>query len=131
VTDPTVPVLNVGASGPDLTRQLCDIESVSGDERRIADAREAALSAFDHREVLRDADAVVAGTKGGVAVALTLAAELNDPAIDVTCIFCELGIPAVNCGPGNPLRAHADHECAATSEIVACEQGLRAWLTIH
>src|SRR3954454_22077551 len=48
-----------------LTRALCDIPSVSGDERVIADAIEAALSECAHLEVLRDGDAVVARTRLG------------------------------------------------------------------
>ena len=48
-----------------LTRDLCDIESVSGDERPIADAVEQALRGYDHLEVLRDGDAVVARTRLG------------------------------------------------------------------
>jgi succinyl-diaminopimelate desuccinylase len=43
--------------------------------------------------------------------------------------FAALGIPAVNYGPGDPLKAHADDERVACDEIVACEQGLRRWLT--
>jgi succinyl-diaminopimelate desuccinylase len=43
--------------------------------------------------------------------------------------FAALGIPAVNYGPGDPLRAHTDDERVAVSEIEACERGLRAWLT--
>nr|WP_205864777.1 succinyl-diaminopimelate desuccinylase [Planctomonas sp. JC2975] len=43
--------------------------------------------------------------------------------------FAALGIPAVNYGPGDPLKAHADDERVALSEIVACEEGLRRWLT--
>jgi succinyl-diaminopimelate desuccinylase len=43
--------------------------------------------------------------------------------------FSALGIPAVNYGPGDPLRAHADDERVAVSEILDCERGLRAWLT--
>ena len=43
--------------------------------------------------------------------------------------FAALGIPAVNYGPGDPLKAHADDERVALSEIVACEAGLRRWLT--
>jgi succinyl-diaminopimelate desuccinylase len=43
--------------------------------------------------------------------------------------FAALGIPAVNYGPGDPIKAHADDERVALSEIVACEQGLRRWLT--
>lgn len=42
--------------------------------------------------------------------------------------FSALGIPAVNYGPGDPQRAHADDERVAVGEILACERGLRAWL---
>lgn len=119
--------LDLTASSVELTRALCDIESVSGDEKRIADAIEAALAGLAHLEVVRDADALVARTtlgrdrrvviaghidtvpvndnlpvreedgflvgrgtvdmKGGVAVALKLAAELVEPAVDVTWIW--------------------------------------------
>lgn len=43
--------------------------------------------------------------------------------------FSALGIPAVNYGPGDPLAAHADDERVAIDQIIACEQGLRAWLS--
>lgn len=43
--------------------------------------------------------------------------------------FAALGIPAVNYGPGDPLKAHADDERVDAREIVECERGLRAWLT--
>ena len=43
--------------------------------------------------------------------------------------FSALGIPAVNYGPGDPLKAHADDERVAVEQITACERGLRAWLT--
>jgi len=43
--------------------------------------------------------------------------------------FSALGVPAVNYGPGDPLKAHADDERVAVEQITACEQGLRAWLT--
>jgi succinyl-diaminopimelate desuccinylase len=43
--------------------------------------------------------------------------------------FSSMGIPAVNYGPGDPLKAHADDERVRLSQIVDCEQGLRAWLT--
>lgn len=42
--------------------------------------------------------------------------------------FSALGIPAVNFGPGDPSRAHADDERVAIAEIVACERALRGWL---
>jgi succinyl-diaminopimelate desuccinylase len=127
VTDPTLPVLDLAASSVELTKALCDIESVSGNEGRIADAIAASLKGLAHLEVIRDADAIVARTnlgrdrrvviaghidtvpvnanlpvrvegdylvgrgtvdmKGGVAVALKLAAELSAPAVDVTWIW--------------------------------------------
>lgn len=124
-------MLDLSASSIELTRALCDTESVSGNERSIADAIEASLAGLDHLEVIRDADALVARTnlgrakrvviaghidtvpvnanlptrfetidgvehlwgrgtvdmKAGVAVQLKLAAELVDPAVDITWIF--------------------------------------------
>lgn len=43
--------------------------------------------------------------------------------------FAELGVPAVNYGPGDPLLAHHDEERVDVAEIVGCEQRMRAWLT--
>lgn len=125
--DPDLPVLDTGASVVELTRRLCDIESVSGNERAIADAIMASLAGADHLDIIRDGDAIVARTrlgrdrrvviaghidtvpvngnlpvrivgdhlvgrgtvdmKGGVAVALKLAAELTAPPVDVTWIW--------------------------------------------
>ena len=123
--------LDLSATSIDLTRQICDIESVSGDERTLADAIVAALSPLPHLEIIRDGDTVVARTnlgrerraliaghidtvplngnlptrfevdggvrylwgrgtvdmKAGVAVQLKLAAELTDPAIDITWMW--------------------------------------------
>lgn len=42
--------------------------------------------------------------------------------------FSALGVPAVNYGPGDALKAHADDERCATAEITQCERGLRRWL---
>jgi len=124
-------VLDLTATSIDITRQLCDIESVSGNEKSIADAIEASLAASAHLEVFRDGDAIVARTnlgrdkrvviaghidtvpinnnfptryetidsvdylwgrgtvdmKAGVAVQLKLAVELSEPAVDVTWIW--------------------------------------------
>ncbi|WP_368499355.1 succinyl-diaminopimelate desuccinylase [Herbiconiux sp. A18JL235] len=43
--------------------------------------------------------------------------------------FSAMGVPAVNYGPGDPLKAHADDERVRVSQIESCEAGLRAWLT--
>lgn len=43
--------------------------------------------------------------------------------------FSALGVPAVNYGPGDPLKAHADDERVLLSQITDCEDGLRRWLT--
>ena len=126
-----MPALDLTASSIDITRQLCDIESVSGNERAIADAIEAALAGHPHLEVIRDADLIVARTnlgrekrvviaghidtvpvndnlptryetidgvdylwgrgtvdmKAGVAVQLKLAIELTEPAHDITWLW--------------------------------------------
>jgi succinyl-diaminopimelate desuccinylase len=60
-----------------LTRAICDIPSVSGDEKDLADAVESALRAFGHLEVLRDGDAVVARTTLGRPTRVVLAGHLD------------------------------------------------------
>lgn len=125
------PALDLAASSPDLTRALCDIDSVSGNEAPLADAIEAAVRALPHLAVDRIGDTVVARTqlgrdrrvvlaghidtvpingnvptrdldvdgeahiwgrgtvdmKAGVAVQLKLAAELAEPVVDLTWIW--------------------------------------------
>lgn len=131
VTPAVTPALDLSASSIAITRQLCDIHSVSGDEKAIADAIVEALSHAEHLEVTRDGDAIVARTslgrarrvviaghidtvpinnnlptrtetidgveylwgrgtvdmKAGVAVQLKLALELSEPAYDITWIW--------------------------------------------
>ena len=43
--------------------------------------------------------------------------------------FSALGIPAINFGPGDPNKAHADDENVPIAQIYACESALRKWLT--
>lgn len=43
--------------------------------------------------------------------------------------FGQLGIPAVNFGPGDPERAHADDERCPVDDIRRCHAALRDWLT--
>ncbi|MEU8656536.1 succinyl-diaminopimelate desuccinylase [Actinoplanes philippinensis] len=61
----------------DLTRTICDIPSVSGDEKALADAVESALRACPHLEVLRDGDAVVARTSLGRPTRVVIAGHLD------------------------------------------------------
>ena len=61
-------LLDLSGEGTDLvalTRAVCDIPSVSGDEKALADAIETLLRGLPHLEVLRDGDAVVARTDLG------------------------------------------------------------------
>jgi succinyl-diaminopimelate desuccinylase len=44
-------------------------------------------------------------------------------------LFAQLGVPAVNYGPGNPELAHSDDEHVEIDSIVACEERMRSWLT--
>lgn len=126
-----MPGLDLTSSSVALTRAICDIHSVSGDETPLADAIEAAVSAYPHLEVTRDGDTIVARTtlgrarrvviaghidtvpinrnlpvedreidgeaflwgrgtvdmKAGVAVQLKLAAELSAPPVDITWMW--------------------------------------------
>lgn len=43
--------------------------------------------------------------------------------------FSELGVPAVNFGPGDALLAHKDDERVAADDVRACFRALRDWLT--
>jgi len=43
--------------------------------------------------------------------------------------FSQLGIAALNYGPGDPEYAHKADEHVDTAEILDVEQKLRAWLT--
>ncbi|GAA4266978.1 succinyl-diaminopimelate desuccinylase [Frondihabitans peucedani] len=146
-------VLDLSVSSIDLTRQLCDIASVSGDEKAVADQIEAVLAASPHLEVVRDGDAIVGRTnlgrskrvviaghidtvpingnvptrfetidgvdflwgrgtvdmKAGCAVALTLAVELAEPTVDITWVWYdhEEVSDALN-GLGRLARMHPD-----------------------
>jgi succinyl-diaminopimelate desuccinylase len=70
-------LLDLSTSSIDLTRQLCDIESVSGDEAAIADAIEASLAGFDHLELSRNGDAVVARTELGRPQRVVIAGHID------------------------------------------------------
>jgi succinyl-diaminopimelate desuccinylase len=181
--------LDLTTSSIDLTRRLCDLESVSGNEAAIADVIEASLSGCAHLEVIRDGDAVIARTnlgraqrvviaghidtvplnnnlptrfetldgidylwgrgtvdmKAGVAVQLKLAAELVAPSVDVTWIWYDheevaealngLGRVARNRPDlmqgdfailGEPTRSEIEGGCNGNLRIEVRTFGLRA-----
>lgn len=72
-----MPALDLSASSVEITRALCDIESVSGNEKRLADAVEAAMSALPHLEVARNGDAIVARTNLGRGRRVIVAGHLD------------------------------------------------------
>jgi succinyl-diaminopimelate desuccinylase len=72
-----MPKIDLSVSAVDVTRQLCDIESVSGDEVRIADAIAETLAGYDHLEVVRDGDAVVARTRLGRTQRVVVAGHID------------------------------------------------------
>lgn len=182
-------VLDLTAGSVELTRVLCDIPSVSGDEAPLADAIEAALAAYAHLEVIRDGDTVVARTnlgraqrvviaghidtvpindnlptrfetidgidylwgrgtvdmKAGVAVQLKLAAELVAPIVDITWMWYDneevsselngLGRLARNHPElfvgdfailGEPTGSEVEGGCNGTCRVDVTTHGLRA-----
>jgi succinyl-diaminopimelate desuccinylase len=156
--------LNLLGDVAELTRQLCDIESVSGNEAQIADAIEQALAPCSHLSVVRDGNAIVASTslgrakqvviaghidtvpvaenlptklmsfereqviwgrgtvdmKAGVAVMLKLAAEITEPAFDVVWVFYDQEeIEASKNGLGRLVKNHP--ELIKGSFAILCE----------
>jgi succinyl-diaminopimelate desuccinylase len=69
--------LDLGQDVVSLTQALVDIESVSGNERAIADAVEHALRELPHLHVERDGDTVMARTELGRAERVALAGHLD------------------------------------------------------
>ena len=69
--------LNLEGDLVELTRAICDIESVSGNEKELADAIESALAKYSHLEVMRDGDAIVARTNFGHATRVVIAGHID------------------------------------------------------
>lgn len=86
-----MPTLDLSVSSVDLTRTICDIPSVSGDEGTLADAIFATVSPLDHLDVYRDGDTIVARTNLGRAQRAVIAGHIdtvpingNVPTKDIT-----------------------------------------------
>jgi succinyl-diaminopimelate desuccinylase len=70
-------VIDLSLSTVELTRQLCDVESVSGNEGALADAIEAAVSHFPHLAVSRHGDTLVARTELGRQKRVAIAGHID------------------------------------------------------
>jgi len=73
----SAPRLDLGDDVVTLTAALCDIESVSGKEKLIADAIEAVLRPLSHLEVIRDGHTIVARTNLGRVERVVLAGHID------------------------------------------------------
>lgn len=78
------PALDLTGDVALLTAALMDIESVSGNERALADAVEVALRALPHLEVTRNGDSLVARTALGRTERIILAGHLDTVPLPTT-----------------------------------------------
>lgn len=69
--------LDLSASPVDLTRTICNIPSVSGEEDQLADLIFEAVDALDHLEVYRDGNTIVARTNAGRAQRVVIAGHID------------------------------------------------------
>ncbi|WP_106814318.1 succinyl-diaminopimelate desuccinylase [Microbacterium timonense] len=72
-----MPTLDLSVSSADLTRTICDIPSVSGEEQSLADAIFSALADCAHLDLYRDGDTIVARTHLGRAQRAVIAGHID------------------------------------------------------
>ncbi len=72
-----MPRLDLTLGSVDLTRAICDIPSVSGEETALADAVFAEIAQLAHLEVSRDGDTIVARTNLGHSQRVVIAGHLD------------------------------------------------------
>ncbi|SNQ48861.1 Succinyl-diaminopimelate desuccinylase [Frankia canadensis] len=114
----------------ELTRALVDVPSVSGDERALADAVEAALARVGGLRVDRDGDAVVARTSLGLPSRVVLAGHLDTVPIADNVPSRVEGRRLYGCGTSDMKAGVAIAlRLAATLPLAAGPGGLRHDLT--
>ncbi|HEU5222179.1 MAG TPA: succinyl-diaminopimelate desuccinylase [Candidatus Lumbricidophila sp.] len=88
---PAEHVIDLTADVVSLTRAICDIPSVSGDEAPLADAIEAALVPYSHLEVYREGDLIVARTNLSRSRRVVIAGHIDTVPINANlpCHFTE------------------------------------------
>jgi succinyl-diaminopimelate desuccinylase len=84
-----------------LTQAIVDVESVSGDERALADAIEEALRALPHLTVERDGDTVIARTTQGRSERLVIAGHIDTVPINHNLPSRVEGDRLYGCGTGD------------------------------
>jgi succinyl-diaminopimelate desuccinylase len=104
--------LDLASDVVDLTRAICDIESVSGNEGPLADAVEAALSEIDGLEMLRDGNVVVARTMLGRDERVVLAGHL-----DTVPLAAEPNLPTTLRGPDVYGRGTCDMKAGVAVQL--------------
>ncbi len=129
----------VGVRGGIAGNVIPDAASVTVNFRFAPDRSEADAEAHV-REVFAGYDLVVTdlapgarpGLDAGVAAEF-LAAVGGEPRAKYgwtdVARFATLGVPAVNFGPGDPGKAHADDEFCSIDELAICRDALARWLT--
>ncbi|WP_285102722.1 succinyl-diaminopimelate desuccinylase [Promicromonospora sp. MEB111] len=110
---------------------------------RFAPSRSVAEAEAHLREVFDGFEVLVTDAAGGARPGLDdpLAAQFVKSVLATTggapapkygwtdvARFSELGVPAVNFGPGDPLLAHKDDEHLPVAQLAQCRDALRAWL---
>jgi len=113
---------------------------------RFAPSRSVSEAEAHVRELFEGFDVVVTDVAGGARPGLDdpLAAEFVQAVLARTggepkpkygwtdvARFAELGIPAVNFGPGDPLLAHRDDERLPVAQLASCRDALRDWLLVR
>ena len=108
---------------PDLTLAQAEThvrEVFDGYEVTVTDAAGGARPGLTHPLAAQFVESVL-GRAGGVPTAKLGWTDVAR--------FAELGVPAVNFGPGDPLLAHKDDERCPVTQIRTCYDALLSWLT--
>ncbi|GAA2969996.1 succinyl-diaminopimelate desuccinylase [Microbacterium terrae] len=90
-----MPVLDLSASSLDITRTICDIPSVSGDEVTLADAIHEAIADLPHLQIHRDGDTIVARTDLGRAQRVAIAGHIDTVPINANLPTRDIEIDGV------------------------------------
>ncbi|WP_240643906.1 succinyl-diaminopimelate desuccinylase [Antribacter gilvus] len=132
----------VGITGGIATNVIPDACTVTVNYR-FAPSSTVADAEAHVREVFHGFDVVVTDAAGGARPGLDdpLAVEFAASVLATTggapapkygwtdvARFSELGVPAVNFGPGDPTLAHKDDERVPVAQLALCHRALRTWL---